>query len=172
VEPLAAAIAFRPIVAPARDYNEPRGGSTAPAVAPVVETVSSLLVAHLQRRTTLKLDARLALACAGLAEVARRGEPLSSELVAFALHAHGIVEPAAATLVARGDTAEDIVAALSPQLEPLHLPSNGQLGVGGLNPTVVIVARWLPLEAPDGERRLGGGPAAITIASSTTVGVY
>ncbi len=133
-------IAFRP-AAVATSYNEHDAQQGAGSNGPLHAAVRERLAA----RTSLASDPRLDLVANELATIVRRGEPISSELLGFALHAHGIVEPVAISLASQQTSLRDVVAELGPQLDAAQLPTDGMLGVGGEGATVVIITRVLPL---------------------------
>lgn len=136
-------IAFRPAQV-ATKYNEASERGTARLDAPI-DAVSDALAEHLDGRSTLVRDARLDRAAAELAVIAQRGEPIGAELLGFALHAHGVIEPVAGVFVSKRASATAVVDELRPQLDAANLPKEGQLGVGGVDSTVVIITRDLPL---------------------------
>jgi uncharacterized protein YkwD len=148
-EPLAPPLVLAPH-APAATYGEPP-----PAREP--DAIADGVFAAIARAKTgygvIARDPRLDYAAAELADVVRRGGSLDRGVVEFALHARGVVEPAAA-FAAAGDAAA-LQAALGSALD--H--GNVRLGVGGAAPTVAIVVYTLPLA-------LGAIPRGLAVGGS------
>jgi hypothetical protein len=146
-EPLEAPVTFGPLDE-ATAWNQPLAGEPPPPVAdniyvdPTPRTPEDELFVALQiaarGRGSLARDPRLDRAATELASVVPQGVALSPGLVEFALHAHGIVEPAARTLVVHG-TAAETAADLG---DALYF-GNVQLGIGG-SPMVVLVTYRSP----------------------------
>ncbi len=142
-EPLEQPVTFGPLSGEATAWNQPLPGEPPPPVAdnlyvdPTPRTPDDELFVALQifarGRGVLTRDHRLDRAATELATVVPQGVDLSEGLVEFALHAHGIVEPAAKVAVMRGSREE-----LAAELGELLFFGNVQLGIGG-EPTVVIV---------------------------------
>src|SRR4051794_7318271 len=95
------------IAAPATMYNE-RGPAT--ATTPESDALFAALASSVAGRGDPERDARLDLVASELSNLHARGGALDDAVVDFALHAHGVVEPA--VQVAIGTDA----AVLAPQL--------------------------------------------------------
>lgn len=137
VEPLAAPILFTPSEG-ASSFNEP----VAPGPDhPWVETLAAVVEARASAGVAVERDPRLDLASAEIAGVVARGTSVSDGLVEFTLHARGVVEPAVVAFASRATSADELGAELDARLEDAMLTRDLRIGVGGDDPTVVIVVR-------------------------------
>ena len=136
IESLAPPLVFGPVTAPASTYNEP----TSPTAAdPTVDAVWAGLAELARGRGIVTRDGRLDVICRELAPVAARGAPLTEGLVEFALREHGVVEAAALTVSLRGASPDELLAALTARLGDSLFHGNVRIGLGGVDPLVVIV---------------------------------
>jgi uncharacterized protein YkwD len=134
-EALAAPVVFGPVVQPAAIYNEPVAAES----TPLADAVFAGLVELAREKGQPEREPRLDRVAADLAELAGRGGELDEAVVEFALRARGVVEPAARIAVSRAGDAETMLAELGPKLADSLFFGNVRVGIGGTNPTLVLV---------------------------------
>jgi uncharacterized protein YkwD len=148
IEPLAPAVTFGPVAQPAERYEEPL------ATQPAPDPISDEIYAGLPQAAR---DPRLDLAAAELAEVSAQGVSLADDVVAFALHAHGVVEHGQ-VFVAFGATAGDRLHDVLPGLGDRLAYPNARVGIGGrADRSVLVVAYTTPAHLIGVPRNVPGG---------------
>jgi uncharacterized protein YkwD len=136
-EPLLAPLTLS-IAHPATAYNEP---FVAPAPTPLADAVRAAMQDAAGTRGEIAADPRIDVACSELASVVSRDAAPSAALVEFALHGHGVAEPAAHVFVAwTAATPAQVIAAMRTQWgDSLLGRMRAGIGTAPAGPIIAIV---------------------------------
>ncbi|HEY6035158.1 MAG TPA: hypothetical protein VIV58_12880, partial [Kofleriaceae bacterium] len=148
---------------PASAYNEPAEVASTAAR----DQVFAGLVDSVRGKGEPVRDGRLDVVAGEFAELLARGGEADDGAIEFALHAHGIVEPLHAMLVAKATTAEAALAELVPELAGSLEHGNVHVGLDGGDgsPFVVLVIHTALVTLPPTVPRALPARGAITFAA-------
>ena len=149
---------------PASAYDEPAGDVPS---TPARDQLFAGLVDSARGKGEPVRDSRLDLVAGEFADLLARGGETDDAVIAFALHAQGIVEPLHLMLVAKSTTADAALAELVPDLADALYHGNVHVGIGGgeTSPFVLVVIHTALVTLPPTVPRALPARGVVTFAA-------
>ena len=152
-------------------YNQPAASSP---TSPDADAIFAAFVDQAGEHGQPVRDARLDLVADQLAAVIARGGEPDAELVDFALHGQGVVEPVHALFVANARTSAGAISELVPELADSLHAGNVHVGIGGggERPFVAVIIHTALVTLPPTVPRALGPRGSFTFAATVDTLVH